>query len=194
MNAKNVLDTLLEQEEMTRYRLAKRLGIHESLLSRAYNGESDPGFNEVSRWLDELGYSFVIMPVASTPLEDDRAYDINSFGRKLSEINRDSYDYLEVHRYLKQVLEGLSSSRNPPSVFYYPKSMQNKNWRAFYAATIAHIFKQQQRRVPRYAAIISNRLDHAWSPIKKLGKAHTEFDETYLEYNVLLPKGELTWI
>jgi len=194
MDTKLVIDTLLAQEEMTRYRLAKRLGVHESLLSRSYNGESDPGFNEVSRWLSELGYSLTIAADVPAPLEDGSVSNINRFGRELGKIEQESYDYLQVHRMLKQVLEGVSSSESPLQVYYYPESIQNEKWRSFYAATIAYLYKKAGKRIPRFAGVSSNRLNTAWCPIQNLGKAHTEFNETYLNYNILLPNGELAWI
>ena len=194
MDAKTVIDTLLRQEKVTRYRLAKRLGINQSLISRAYNGKSDPGFNEISRWLDDLGYSLVIVADKNKALENVRAFDINYFGRALNEVDPYFYDYLEIHRMLKQVLENSLSEQSLPIVFYYPESIQSDDWRAFYAATIAYLYKCKDKRVPKFAGIVSNRTENAWSPIKRLGRSHTEFDETFLEYNVLLPRGELSWI
>jgi|GEM_PF-6947485 len=194
MNATAVIDTLLKQEGMTRYRLAKRLDVNESLLSRAYNGKSDPGFNEVSRWLKNLGYSFAIVPDESAVLENANTLDINHFGRTLSEINSASYDYLAIHRMLKQLLENQSTSPSPSTLYYFPEKITNEAWRAFYAATIAYLYKSQGKRVPKAADPIRNKTETIWCPIKKLGKSHTAFDETFLEYNVLLPEGELKWI
>ncbi|MCL2757396.1 MAG: helix-turn-helix transcriptional regulator [Coriobacteriia bacterium] len=194
MNTKNVLDILLSQEQATRYRLAKKLGIHESQLSRAYNGKSDPGFNEVAQWLDAFGLSLAIVPNANNPIDDPSAYDISFFGRELHDIGSSEYDYFKVHRMLKQILQNHSSSAVPPLVIFYPESIQNNEWRAFYAATIAYLFKKAGKRVPRFAGVRANKTTDTWSPIKNLGRSHTEFDETYLQYNVLLPKGELAWI
>jgi len=194
MDTKLLIDTLLEKEEMTRYRLAKRLGIHESLLSRAYNGNSDPGFNEVSRWLSGLGYSMLIVADDPTPLEDASAFDVNRFGRELAKCEQEACGYLKVHRMLKQVLEGFSQGDSPPQVYYYPESICDVRWRSFYAATIAYLYKMAGRRTPRFAGVTANKLEAAWCPIDKLGKSHTEFEETFLSYNVLLPKGELAWI
>ena len=194
MDARTVIDTLLEQEETTRYRLAKRLGVHESLLSRAYNGKSDPGFSEVSRWLEAFGYTLNIAVDSSRPLANVHVFDINHLGRKLSIYNTDTYDYLELNRLLKQVLEGQSLKTVPPEILYYPSSIQSSAWRAFYAATIAYVYKTAGAQTPRCASINANKTKTLWSPIKRLAKSHTDFDETYLKYNVLIPKGELTWI
>jgi len=194
MDAKEVIDTLLEQEGMTRYRLAKKLGVNESLLSRAYNGKSDPGFNEISRWLSDLGYTFTITADGDTPINNANVYDINSFGKRLNAIDSSNYNYLEIHRMLKQILENCSSETEPPEVYYYPEIIKSNEWRAFYAATIAYLYKEKGRRIPRFVGVISNGLKSNWSPIKRIGRAHTEYDETYLKYNVLLPKGELMWI
>ncbi|MCL2826177.1 MAG: hypothetical protein FWD72_02095 [Eggerthellaceae bacterium] len=179
---------------MTRYRLAKRLGVNESLLSRTYNGKSDPGFNEVSRWLGELGYAFSIVTDESRALENATAYDVNSFGKKLSLLDIGTYDYLEVHRMLKQVLESHAAKPSPPVVFFLPERIPCEEWRAFYAATIAYLYKNQMKQAPRFASPASNKAKNSWCPIRKLGRSHTAFDETYLDYNILLPKGELTWI
>jgi len=194
MDAKTLIDTLLTNEGMTRYRLSKRLGVNESLLSRAYNGKSDPGFNEISRWLSELGYTLTIESRVNQRLDDTQVFDINHFGKMLSVLDTETYEYLKMHRSLKQVLEACLHDPDPPPVFYYPESIQNKAWRAFYAATIAYLYKSKGRRVPRYSGASMNKIEHEWSPIKKLGRAHTDFDETYKAYNILLPKGELTWI
>ncbi|MCL1847712.1 MAG: hypothetical protein FWF91_07110 [Coriobacteriia bacterium] len=194
MDAKTVIDTLLEQEETTRYRLAKRLRVHESLLSRAYNYKSDPGFNEVSRWLETLGYTLEITVNPNKPLADAHVFDINNLGRKLNTYNTDTYDYLELHRLLKQVLESQSLASAPPEILFYPSSVNSKAWRAFYAATIAYLYKVAGEQTPRCASINANKTETPWSPIQKLSKSHTDFDETYLEYNVLIPQGELTWI
>ena len=174
--------------------MAKRLGVHESLLSRAYNGKSDPGFNEVARWLEAFGYALTIDADSSRSLADAHAFDINYLGHKLNTYEEDTHDYLELHRQLKQVLESQSQKSSPPQILYYPSSIQSTVWRAFYAATIAYVFKTTGRQPPRCASINANKTATPWSPIKRLAKSHTDFDETYLKYNILMPKGELTWI
>lgn len=194
MNAKNVIETLLEREDQTRYRLAKQLGVHESLLSRAYNGKSDPGFNEVSSWLDALGYTLLLVEKPNRRIDDPMAFSIDGFGKMLASFDTNDYDYLTVHRSLKQLIESYSTNPRTPEFSLLPGRIKDKNWRAFYAAAVSYLAEIADRKPPAILSSKINKISHPWCPIKKLGKSHTDFDETFAAYNVLLPIGELRWI
>jgi transcriptional regulator with XRE-family HTH domain len=194
MNAKDVIDTLLEQEHTTRYRLAKQLGVQQSLLSRAYNNKSDPGFNEVSTWLDKLGYTISITESPNKQLDNAQAFSLDEFGKMLASLDDCNYDYLLIHRHLKQLIESYGSNPRPVDATVLPSRIKNKGWRAFYAAAVSYLSKMVGNDTPARFDSKSNGSKQPWSPIKKLGKSHTKFDETFAKYNILLPEGELKWI
>jgi hypothetical protein len=194
MDARNVIETLLEQENTTRYRLAKQLGVHESLLSRAYNHKSDPGFNEVTGWLESLGYTLSITEKPNSKLDNSQAFSIVAFGKLLASLDSSNYDYLSIHRYLKQLIENYSSEPREIEAVFLPSRIKDKNWRAFYVAAVSYLARIVNETIPSAFSSVSNRAPTPWSPIKNLGKSHTRFDETFTAYNVLLPEGELQWI
>ena len=333
MNAKDVIQTLLEQEGLSRYRLAKRLGVNESQLSRAFNNKSDPAFSEVARWLEVMGYRLSIARVESGGGSSAETSAIDRFGQWLSRLDPEDYDYLEVHRMLQHVLPGTplpttdatsiatsagilgallvapgtvtasqatatsttaaqatvapvtasqatadpetvtatQATANPetPSqattspatadpetmaaspatadpatpasptsqataasatvspatasasdaapagsaplegaapgsptapvsvpgtLYFYPENIADENWRAFYAATVAYLYRSAGMRPPRAVAASMNWASAPFRPIKNLGRSHTPFDPTFLEYRVQLPQGELEWI
>jgi hypothetical protein len=192
MNAREVIAYLVEHEGISRYRLAKRLGAQESLLSRAYNGVSDPGFNEVSDWLARLG--FVLEIKEADTLDDVSSFAIDRFGWAIDAMDKKDYDYLSVQRNLKQLLESRPDIQALNGVSFKPRQIGNRYWRAFYAATIAYLAVLVKADVPEFAEVKSNRAPKNWSPIRRIRKSQTDFDEIYAGYNVQLPKGELEWI
>jgi hypothetical protein len=192
MNAAEVIACLVEQEGISRYRLAKRLGVQESLLSRAYNSVSDPGFNEVNDWLERLG--FVLEIRKADALDDAGSLAIDRFGWAIDAMDKKNYDYLSVHRNLKQLLESRPNAQVFNKVSFKPNQIGDRYWRAFYAATIAYLAALAKVGVPEFAETTSNQAPKNWSPIRRIRKSQTDFDETYASYNVQLPKGELEWI
>jgi hypothetical protein len=109
-------------------------------------------------------------------------------------MNKKDYDYLSVHRNLKQLLESRPGAQALDEVSFRPRQIGNRYWRAFYAATIAYLAAFAKADVPEFAEATSNRAPKSWSPIRRMKKSQTDFDEIYASYNVRLPKGELTWI
>jgi hypothetical protein len=192
MNAKEVITYLVEHEGISRYRLAKRLGAQESLLSRACNGVSDPGFNEVNRWLERLG--FILEIREADALDNAGSFAIDRFGWAIDAMDKKDYDYLSVQRNLKQLLESRPGAHVLSEVSFKPKQIGDRYWRAFYAATIAYLATLTEADVPEFAEVKSNRAPKNWSPIRRMRKSQTDFDEIYASYNVQLPKGELEWI
>jgi hypothetical protein len=192
MNAKEAIDYIVEHEGISRYRLAKWLGAHESLLSRAYNGMSDPGFNEVNTWLDKLG--FVLEIREADTLDDSGSFAIDRFGWMLDATDRKNYDYLSIHRSLKQLLEAKPSAQTISDISFRPEQMGDRYWRAFYSATIAYLSEHAGARTPQFANANDNCAPKPWSPIQRARRSQTDFDERYADYNIKLPKGELEWI
>jgi hypothetical protein len=192
MNAAEVIDCLIEHEGISRYRLAKRLGVQESLLSRTYNGVSDPGFNEVNDWLKRLG--FVLEVKKTDALDDAGSLAIDRFGWTIDAMDKKDYDYLSVHRNLKQLLESKPDAQAFNEVSFRPNQIGNRYWQAFYAATIAYLAALANANVPEFAEVKSNRAPKLWSPIRRTRKSQTDFDKIYANYNVQFPKGELEWI
>jgi hypothetical protein len=188
MNVSEVIEQVSSEQGLSRYAMAKALNVPESRLSRAYNQKSDPGFNEVNAWLEKLGYREEI--VSCKPAYDHEPMDINHFGRILAKTDDEDYDYLALYNSFKQLLEAPTDIE----VTFYPGRILHPQWRAFYAAMIAYLYKLYDKRLPAFAAVNRNGLSDAWCPIKDLGRSHTDFDETFLEYGVLLPEGELRWI
>jgi hypothetical protein len=192
MDARAVIDALISREGVSRYRLAKWLDVNESLLSRAYNGISDPGFNEVASWLDKLGYRLEI--AEKSALADRSAYNIDRFGWMLDAMDKKAPDYLKVHRALKVLLESRPDSEAIEKISFSPASIKDANWRAFYAATVAYLAKMAKTDTPPMADEAYNSAPVPWSPIKRVRKSQTQYHHIYANYNVLIPEGELQWI
>ncbi|GHT79996.1 hypothetical protein FACS1894104_5350 [Actinomycetota bacterium] len=148
----------------------------------------------VAGWLDKLGYAISIKENPIKNIDNSKAFSINGFGKMLANLDTDNYDYLAVHRYFKQLIESYSINPRPIAISVLPSRIKNSNWRAFYAAAVAYLSNSIGQTTPSRFSGKSNRLKQQWSPIKRLGKSHTDFDSTFALYNVLLPKGELKWI
>ncbi|MDR2106237.1 MAG: helix-turn-helix domain-containing protein [Coriobacteriales bacterium] len=201
MNAKDVIEMVQKEEGLSRYQLARRLGVHDSMLSRTVNQKSDPGFNTVSSWLDKLGYALEVTRVPGKEIDAPGAFSVDQFGAFLGTlgdpVNTD-YDYLRIHRQVKQLLEHYSPHHSQhhrkPKVTFKPAFIRNREWRAFYAAFLEHLFSDTGQDVPLWVDNESNRALQPWSPLRFPGRAHTRFDPIFKKYNVLLPEGELAWI
>jgi transcriptional regulator with XRE-family HTH domain len=197
MNAKDVIETIQRDKGVSRYRLARRLGVHDSLLSRIVNQKSNPGFNTVSAWLDELGYNLEITQAPGRGIDDQTVFSLNGFGAFLGTLGNPKevdYDYLRIHRQVKQLLAHYAGHRHEPRPTFRPAFIRDREWRAFYAAFLELLFANTGLDVPLWVDNESNRAPRPWSPLRSPGRSHTPLDPTFKKYNVLLPKGELTWI
>jgi transcriptional regulator with XRE-family HTH domain len=197
MKAREVIETIQKNEGVSRYQLARRLGVHDSMLSRTVNEKSDPGFNTVNDWLDKLGYALEIAKIPEQRIDEPDAFSLDRFGAFLGTLGDAAgkdYDYLAVHRRLKQLLEHYTHERQVPEVNFRPAFIKNRNWRAFYAASVAFLLTERKATIPLWVENDSNRAPHPWSPLKLRAKEHSDFNPLFAKYNVLLPEGELSWI
>jgi hypothetical protein len=147
----------------------------------------------LTKWIEELGLKINGDQIEYVPYK--YANSFLNLVNKLQKPCKDKQDYyLNVANSMSQLLEHTAKTKQWTNLVDMTKMIKTKEWKAFYAAFVVYVAtKIVKKSPPAWTNKKSLVLKQKWSPIK-LKPYHTEFDETFKSYNVLLPKGELQWV
>jgi hypothetical protein len=121
----------------------------------------------------------------------------NWVGRKINSFDGTDESYIFIHMYIKEIME--HTQTNPINLDVSPRHISlptHKTWQAFYTAFVEYLVNNiYKNKISKPKWLVKNKWKLAKPTVLiQWDKCHTPQHKSFLEYNVLIPEGELLWV